>query len=162
METPKDKSNWIKVEYDGNIGYVKKTTVSLDFIEVDITSQVLRYYKDGNLYVDSIITTGKNDGNPTPKGYRTVKALKRNNHLMPADVTVKYWIATDSSGSIGIHDASWRGGNPNYSYYGGVLYRGKGKAGTKYSGSHGCINTPLSKVKIIYENVSKGTPIYIY
>ena len=162
MEMPKNNSNWIKVEYAGKIGYINKSYVSLDFIEVDITSQVLRYYKDGNLYVDSIITTGKYGSNDTPTGYRTVKALKPNNHLMPADVTVKYWIATDSSGTIGIHDASWRGKNPDYSTYGGTVYKKNGTAGTKYSGSHGCINTPLNKVKIIFDNVSEGVPIYIY
>ena len=162
METLKQNSNWIKVEYDGKIGYINKKSISLDFIEVDITSQVLRFYKNGNLYVDSIITTGKYGNNDTPNGYRTVKALKTNNHLMPADVTVKYWIATDSSGSIGIHDAYWRGTDPNYSNYGGTVYKKNGTAGTKNSGSHGCINTPKSKVKIIYENISVGTPIYIY
>ena len=136
--------------------------ISLDFVEIDITSQVLRYYKNGNLYMDTIIATGKYQNSDTPKGMRNVVAKYRKITLQSTNTYVEYWIATDNRGYIGIHDASWRGGTPNYNTYGGNIYKHSGQAGTKYSGSHGCINTPKEKVSIIYDNISVGTPIYIY
>ena len=50
---------------------------------------------------------------------------------------------------VGIHDATWRNGK-----FGGEIY--------KTSGSYGCINTPLEKVKQIYDNVEINTPVIIY
>ena len=46
---------------------------------------------------------------------------------------------------IGFHDASWR------SKFGGTIYQ--------YSGSHGCINLPVDKAKLLYEKVYKGMPV---
>ena len=51
-------------------------------------------------------------------------------------------------GGCGIHDASWR------SSYGGNIYKG--------NGSHGCVNTPYSKVQKIYNNTGYGTPVIVY
>ena len=49
---------------------------------------------------------------------------------------------------VGIHDSKWR------STYGGAIY--------KTDGSHGCINTPWQQAKIIFENITVGTPIICY
>ena len=46
------------------------------------------------------------------------------------------------NGGIGFHDASWR------SKFSGTIYQ--------YSGSHGCINLPVDKAKLLYEKVYKG------
>ena len=59
---------------------------------------------------------------------------------------VNYWMGF--YGGCGIHDASWR------SSFGGTIYKG--------NGSHGCVNTPLEKVKYIYEHTDYGTPVYVY
>ena len=59
---------------------------------------------------------------------------------------VSYWMAV--YGNIGIHDATWR------RKFGGSIY--------KTGGSHGCINTPYANAKMIYENVSIGTPVIVY
>ena len=52
------------------------------------------------------------------------------------------------SGGCGIHDASWR------SSFGGNIYT--------YNGSHGCVNTPYSAVKKIYNNTTYGTPVIVH
>ena len=39
-------------------------------------------------------------------------------------------------------------------WFGGTIYMG--------SGSHGCINTPLAAVKLIYDSIEEGTPIIVY
>ena len=56
---------------------------------------------------------------------------------------VDYWMPFN--GGIGFHDASWR------SKFGGTIYQ--------YSGSHGCINLPVDKAKLLYEKVYKGMPV---
>jgi hypothetical protein len=47
-----------------------------------------------------------------------------------------------------MHDATWRG------KFGGVIY--------KTSGSHGCVNLPLSSAARIFDLVSPGEPIVVY
>ncbi|MFQ8840107.1 MAG: L,D-transpeptidase family protein [Clostridium fessum] len=37
------------------------------------------------------------------------------------------------------------------SKFGGTIYQ--------YSGSHGCINLPVDKAKLLYEKVYKGMPV---
>lgn len=145
-------------------GYVISNYLSTTFIEIDINSQVLRLYVNGNLYLDTIITTGRMDGNhDTPTNYYTITNKSKNITLERYNSYVNYWIGIDNYGSIGIHDASWRGTEESYSYYGGTIYQNINKeAGSKYSGSHGCINTPYNKIKKIYSKVSIGTPVNIY
>ena len=47
-----------------------------------------------------------------------------------------------------LHDASWR------SSFGGDIY--------KTSGSHGCINLPLSAVQTFYSLTPTGTPVIVF
>ena len=150
---------------DGSIkGYIRADYLSTTFVEVDIDSQVLRLYVNGNLYLDSLITTGRNDGsNDTPKGYYKVTSKLKNITLEKYDSYVNYWIGIDNYGSLGIHDASWRGTKESYTYYGGIIYQNTNNgAGSKYSGSHGCINTPYDKIKKIFSKISVGTPVKVY
>ncbi|MBR3154560.1 MAG: L,D-transpeptidase [Lachnospiraceae bacterium] len=59
-----------------------------------------------------------------------------------------YWIAFNQS--EGIHDAQWR----EDSEYTQEMYL--------YDGSHGCVNTPLAAMKVIFENVIDGEAVVIY
>ena len=59
---------------------------------------------------------------------------------------VDYWMPFD--GGIGLHDSSWR------DEYGGDIYI--------TDGSHGCINTPLEAIGIIYNNIWDGVPVIVY
>lgn len=63
-------------------------------------------------------------------------------------VHADYWMPFDWQG-CGIHDASW------FTTFGGELYKTSG-------GSHGCINTPLSIVKPMYERIKVNTPVIVY
>lgn len=118
-------------------------------VEVSIAEQHLWFYKNGELLVSTDVVTGNNNSMDTPKGFWKVQ-----NKASPCTLSgpgyssyVNYWIAFIGSG-YGIHDASWR------SSFGGNIYKG--------NGSHGCVNTPYSKVKIIYKNISVGTPVVVY
>ena len=52
------------------------------------------------------------------------------------------------NGGVGIHDLQSR------YWFGGNVYLG--------GGSHGCINTPLQAVKLIFKNIEIGVPVVVY
>ncbi|MCR5499019.1 MAG: L,D-transpeptidase/peptidoglycan binding protein [Acetatifactor sp.] len=121
------------------------------YIEVDMTAQTLYYYEDGSLYLKTPVVTGNvNAGNGTPERVCYIYYKQRNRTLVGENNSyhtfVNYWMAVN--GNIGIHDANWR------SKFGGTIYRG--------GGSHGCVNTPIDKVKILYERCPVGTPVIMF
>ena len=118
------------------------------YIKVSISEQKLYYYEYEELVLSTPVVTGKNS-TPTPTGNYKVLNKARNVTLRGSNYTsfVNYWIAFIGH-SYGIHDASWR------DTYGGTIY--------KNNGSHGCVNTPLDKVKQLYDLVEIGTPVYVY
>lgn len=126
-----------------------KEDIGDTYIEVDMTNQMMYYYVDGVLTIETPVVTGNTSlGRGTPTGTNYVYAKQKNRVLRGRDYEsfVKYWIPVN--GAIGIHDASWR------SEYGGELY--------KTGGSHGCINTPLTEVSTLYEMVEIGTPCIMF
>lgn len=129
------------------------------YLEISISDQHMWFYKNGQLLVDTNIVTGNpNLGYDTPKGsykvltrYPNIVLKGKNYDGSEYESPVDYWIGFKGQG-YGVHDASWRG--DNQANYGGTIYIG--------GGSHGCVNTPLSKVKAIYDNITIGTPVLIY
>ena len=124
-------------------------SVGGSYVEISISAQHMWVYKNGNLVVSTDVVTGNNDGvHNTPKGFHRIYSRARNTTLTGPGYSsfVEYWMAF--CGGCGIHDASWR------SSFGGNIYKG--------NGSHGCVNTPLDKVQVIYERTDFGTPVYVY
>lgn len=126
------------------------------YIEIDLTRQHMWFYKNGQLVVDTDVVTGDPTKNhPTPTGTDKIWSRETDRELKGLNfggsseyrVHVDYWMPVNWDG-VGIHDTSYR------KEYGGQIYKG--------NGSHGCINTPLEKVKTIFENVSNNTPVVIY
>lgn len=119
------------------------------YVEINITRQMLWFYKDGKLITQGQIVTG----NPN-KGHATVVGAYMLNYKQKGSVLsgpgyraeVTYWMPF--YGNIGIHDATWR-----YAF-GGVIY--------KTRGSHGCVNAPKYVAKRIFENIEPGIPIICY
>ena len=118
------------------------------FIEVSLDEQYMWYYVDGEVFVETPITSGSYaHGGTDPRVVYVYTKIPNKWLTGPTwHSFVKYWVAIQ--GAIGIHDASWR------SVYGGDEY--------KYRGSHGCINTPEEAMKKIYDNVEIGTPVIVY
>lgn len=119
------------------------------YVEINMTTQSIWFYKDGKLVVSGDVVTGNITRNhPTPTGtfglnYKQKNAtLKGENYSAP----VNYWMPF--YGNVGIHDATWRNS------FGGNIYRS--------NGSHGCVNAPLYVAKTIFENIEPGTPIISY
>ena len=128
--------------------YREKNDFGNTFIEVSLDEQYLWYYVDGQVFVETPITSGSYaHGGTDPRVVYVYTKIPNKWLTGPTwHSFVKYWVAIQ--GAIGIHDASWR------SVYGGDEY--------KYRGSHGCINTPEEAMKKIYDNVEIGTPVIVY
>ena len=120
------------------------------YVEINITDQTMWFYKDGALIVKTPVVTGNPyAGNATPSGSVWYLKGKFRNQLLSGEgysAPVDYWMPFN--GGVGIHDLQSRW------YFGGNVYLG--------SGSHGCINTPLAAVKLIYANIEEGVPIIVY
>lgn len=119
------------------------------YIEVDMTEQMMYYYVDRELVLETPVVTGNMRlKRETPAGVNYVYLKQRNRVLRGPGYAspVKFWMPVNKG--IGIHDASWR------DEYGGDIYL--------TSGSHGCINTPLDKMEELYEMVDIGTPVIMF
>ena len=119
------------------------------YVEINLTAQHLFMYVDGELIVESDFVSGNlANGWDTPTGAFTLTykdkdaVLRGENYATP----VTYWMPY--AGNVGMHDATWR------SEFGGEIY--------KTDGSHGCVNLPWSKAKIIFENIEQGFPVLCY
>lgn len=127
------------------------------FVEIDISSQHVYYYQDGNCVWDSKCVTGTatDPDRATPTGVFALKYKQRDRVLRgrinpqtgkPSyESPVAYWMPFN--GNIGLHDANWR------SSFGGNIYL--------KSGSHGCINLPPKNAKTLYELITPGTVIVV-
>lgn len=119
------------------------------YVEIDLTSQHLWVYKEGQLVEETDFVSGNvSRGYNTPVGVYSITYKERNATLRGANYAshVSYWMPFN--GNVGMHDASWR------SSFGEDIYlRG---------GSHGCVNLPVKKAESIYEYVEKGEPVIVY
>lgn len=127
------------------------------FVEIDLSSQHVYFYQDGNCVWDSKCVTGTatDPDRATPTGVFALKYKQRDRVLRgrinpqtgkPSyESPVAYWMPFN--GNIGLHDANWR------SSFGGNIYL--------KNGSHGCINLPPKNAKTLYELITPGTVIVV-
>lgn len=120
-----------------------------NYVEIDLSSQFLWLYKNGELVISTPFVSGNvSGGRRTPTGVFSIFGMYTDTYLMGPTWYdyVNYWIPF--YGGIGLHDASWR------DEFGGSIYM--------YDGSHGCINLPNYAAGVIYDNVSIGTMVIVY
>ncbi len=119
------------------------------YIDVSISQQHVWLVYQGELIIDTPCVTGNvSNGTTTPTGTYWIE-FKRRNYAMPRyGVTVSYWMPIDTSTGVGLHDAGWR------STFGGSYYR--------TTGSHGCINLPVSAARTIYNNCFGTMPVVVH
>lgn len=119
------------------------------YIEINLADQHLWYYKDGVLFSESNVVTGRAGVHDTPRGVYKITEHLRNTVLRGTGYAtrVSYWMRLNPQG-IGLHDATWRG------TFGGSIY--------KTNGSHGCINLPISFARELFENTENYIPVVIY
>ena len=125
-----------------------------NYVEIDLTSQHLWLYRNGECIVSCGVVSGCVANNTrTPTGNFTIFAKNTDRYLSGSNVDgsrYRSWVSyfMPFSGGCGIHDATWR------SSFGGDQYL--------YNGSHGCVGVSLSNAKTIYNNVSVGTHVVVY
>lgn len=125
-----------------------------NYVEIDLTSQHLWLYRNGECVVSCGVVSGCVANNTrTPTGCFTIFAKNTDRYLNGSNVDgsrYRSWVNyfMPFSGGCGIHDATWR------SSFGGTQYL--------YNGSHGCVGVSLGNAKTIYNNVSVGTHVVVY
>ncbi len=119
------------------------------YIEVDMTEQMLYYYVDHEIVLETPVVTGNmRRGWDTPAVVCSIYGKARNRILRGATYAtfVYYWMPV--YGNIGLHDATWR------RKFGDDIYM--------TDGSHGCINMPKDKAAELYGMVEMGTPVVLF
>ncbi|MFZ7942713.1 MULTISPECIES: L,D-transpeptidase [Bacillaceae] len=125
------------------------------YAEVSIAEQRIWIYKNGKLVVTTNVVTGNHStGHDTSPGvwyilYKQTPSVLtgRENGKITYQVDVNYWAPFTNDGQ-GFHDASWRGNWASNAYLS--------------AGSHGCVNTPPSIMKTVYDNLSTYDPVVVY
>lgn len=139
------------------IGYGTTTNNGIGdtYAEVSIAAQRIWIYKNGHLALTTNVVTGRHNTNEdTSPGVWYILFKQSPSTLEGSEagnphysVKVAYWAPFTNDGQ-GFHDASWR---QNWS-------------STAYltAGSGGCVNTPPSVMKTVYDNLSPNEPVVIY
>jgi hypothetical protein len=127
------------------------------FIQVDLSAQMMWYFQDGILVLESPIVTGLPGSMATPPGVFFILEMLRDTILegainpdtgVEADPTpVAYWMRVTWEG-IGFHDAGWQ------ESFGGDRYQ--------TFGSHGCINMPPENAGDLFSRIDIYTPVVIH
>ncbi len=119
------------------------------YVEIDLTSQHLWVYQDGQLVEETDFVSGNvSRGYSTPVGVYGITYKERNTTLRGANYASKVSFWMPFNGNVGMHDASWR------SSFGANIYL--------TNGSHGCVNLPSKKAEVIYGYVEQGEPVIVY
>lgn len=139
------------------VGYHTTTNHGIGdtYAEVSIKEQRIWIYKDGKLKATTPVVTGRHDTNEdTPKGvwyieYKETPSILSGSEVGNPNYSVKvnYWAAFTLNGE-GFHDAGWRSNWSNQAYL--------------TQGSGGCVNTPPSIMKTVYDNLVQNEPVVIY
>ena len=147
------EGKWTLVKYGKNNGYIRNKNIEKiqgKYIEVDISKQKLKIYKNEKKILETKVVTGlATDSNrKTVTGCFSVYSKERNRTLVGKEykTPVKYWMPFYKA--YGMHDAYWR------SKFGGKIY--------KSSGSHGCVNLPKEVAPKVYKKINVGTPVLIH
>lgn len=123
------------------------------YVEVNLTTQHIWFYVDGQLIVESDLVSGcVSKGTETQTGAFPLAYKESPSVLTGGDAAngwrteVTYWMPFFDG--QGLHDATWR------SSFGGNIYVN--------NGSHGCVNLPFNTADKIYNNIEAGVAIILY
>jgi hypothetical protein len=126
------------------------------YAEVSIAEQRAYIYKNGQLASTTNVVTGRHNTNEDTHPGVWYILFKRSPSILRGtsvghggsyEVKVQYWAPFTNDGQ-GFHDASWRSNWASNAYIG--------------NGSGGCVNTPPSIMKTVYDNLSQYEPVIIY
>jgi hypothetical protein len=126
-----------------------------NYAEVSIEQQRIWLYRNGQMVQTTNVVTGRHDvGEDTHPGVWFILYKQSPSVLVGSEygmanyrVPVDYWAPFTDDGQ-GFHDASWRSNWSSTAYL--------------HQGSGGCVNTPPSEMKSVYENLSVYEPVIVY
>ena len=118
-----------------------------DFIDVDISDQLVTVYNDNEKVLEADVVTGV-PGHDTDLGYQEILGKDYDRYLDGPTwhVHVDYFFYFNYG--EGFHDASWR------NEFGGNIY--------KTGGSHGCVNMEHPDVEKMDEVIEVGTKVLVH
>jgi len=139
------------------VTYKGMDTSDGNFVEVNINTQTVYLFEQGELTYTAPVVTG-NPWSRTHPGVFVINAMfrhytlkgsnvEKNNPSYTYNIPVEYWMPFDQH--IGLHDLSTR----SYESFGGSTYMG--------NGSHGCVNMRLESARRIFNSVSVGTGVWV-
>jgi|GEM_PF-1590614 len=119
------------------------------YVDVNLSTQRLRFIKNGMVTLECDVVTGKPSTATPPGTFRIISKARNVTLVGPGYASpVKYWMPF-TAGGVGLHDASWQ------SAFGGNRWN------TGF-GSHGCVNMPLWAVRDLYGQVKAGTVVQVH
>lgn len=120
------------------------------YIDVNLNSQVMTLFEDGNLLDAYLVSSGKR-GMETPLGNHKIANKAPRPYSKEYGLYMPYWMAIVPGGKVGIHELpEWPGGY---------------KEGANHLGipvSHGCIRLGVGSAGRVYEWAEIGTPVIVY
>ena len=137
--------------------------VTYKWIKVSLSQQRMWAYDGNKLFLTTLVTTG-NKALPTPTGtfsiiakfspftFRSSAKPGAWDYYPPSPV--HYAMMFQNQGYY-IHDSPWR------SAYGPGTNSQVGTPGQNYTGTHGCVNTPLAPMTQLYSWTPMGTPVKV-
>ena len=150
------KGNWYKVSINNKTGYIRNDLITRNLIIVDISDQMLYYFKGDKNILTAKVVTGMKSRHDTPLGnYTLYTSSKETNRYLRGynddgskyNAYVNYWMPFN--GGVGFLDATWRGtAEFNKTQY-------------KSDGSHGCVNMKLNDAKVLYTNTTSNTAVTV-
>lgn len=129
-------------------------TMGSTYVDIDISKQQVKYYKDGiEKYSCNVVTGNRANGTITPTGtYYILNKVRnvtmRGNNVDGSSYEAKaaYWLGVTWQG-VGMHDSP-------RSQFGGSIW--------KTNGSHGCINMPKNRIPELFNMVEPGIPVVMH
>ncbi len=123
------------------------------WIDVNLKTQHLMAY-EGNAVIQQFDITSGEPGHDTPTGVFQIFSKVKDERMkgdigLPTAYDIKHvpWTMYFAGGGYAIHGAPWR------AVYG---------PGTQLGGSHGCVNSPVSQVAVLYQWASLGTTVIVH
>jgi hypothetical protein len=123
------------------------------WIDVNLKTQHLMAYEGNTLIQQFDVTTGM-PGHDTPTGVFQIFYKKPDERMkgdigLPTAYDIQHvpWTMYFAGGGYAIHGAPWR------AVYG---------PGTQLGGSHGCVNSPVEQVKVLYQWAPLGTTVIVH
>lgn len=137
--------------YEGYIPVGNICQLDNNYVEIDISEQMLDLYVNNECLINTKVITGK-PSSPTYEGCFNIYSKTMDEILSDEETYwsyVQYWMPF--YGGIGLHDADWRSEeefNDSTTYL--------------WGGSHGCVNVPPYIASEIYNNVDVGTMVLVH